>query len=84
MLCCNVEPYVGLGECSHGPICYKCSYKMRLISKNLACPICKVESKVLIIATEPKEFGTFNLEKMLSHRSYPGFMFESKHSMELF
>jgi len=57
---------------------------MRLISKNLACPICKVESKVIIITKEIREFGSYNLEKMLSHLNYPGFLFESKHCMELF
>lgn len=31
-----------MGECNHYPFCYRCVYKMRVISKNNACPICKV------------------------------------------
>lgn len=42
VLCYDEVPYIGITECNHGPFCYRCIYKMRVISKNNACPICKV------------------------------------------
>ena len=42
ILCAEVADFIGVGECNHEPICYRCIYKMRVISKNNSCPICKV------------------------------------------
>lgn len=42
ILCAEESEFIGVGECNHEPICYRCIYKMRAISKNNSCPICKV------------------------------------------
>ena len=42
LLCVEEAEFIGVGSCDHYPFCYRCIYKMRAISKNNQCPICKV------------------------------------------
>ena len=66
VLCAEEAEFVGVAQCNHEAICYRCIYKMRVISKNNSCPICKVlrkitqfESKEIIIAEEFRPFQSF-------------------------
>lgn len=80
MLCYENEPYIAIGECSHTPICYKCSYKMRLISRNISCPICKTESKIVVITDRLTDWTNLNLKKAIDSKEFSGFLFESNKS----
>jgi len=43
VLCFNTLDYFGMGKCEHKHVCLTCTLRLRLIIKNVHCPICKTD-----------------------------------------
>lgn len=61
-ICCDEANLFGITECNHGPFCYRCIYKMRVLDKNNCCPICKVPTAQIMISPVFNKFGSYKGE----------------------
>ena len=84
-MCCEEEPFVGLGKCNHQPICYKCSYKMHVVTKDSSCPICKEHLDTLIIVPiTHKPFADLRKAPLLDSKAFPNILFCNKEAKTAF
>ena len=42
VLCCEKVKFYAIGHCDH-PVCFKCSVRMRVLSKQSYCAACRTE-----------------------------------------
>lgn len=54
LLCLGDLKYIAMGPCGHKHICVTCTLRLRLIIKDIACPICKVNLESIYIIDDPK------------------------------
>jgi Zinc finger, C3HC4 type (RING finger) len=52
ILCFNDLNYFGLGKCNHKNVCHTCVLRLRLIMKDIKCPICKTSLDEVLIAED--------------------------------
>ncbi|EAR97810.3 zinc finger, C3HC4 type (RING finger) protein (macronuclear) [Tetrahymena thermophila SB210] len=63
VLCYDEIQYIGLGQCNHKEMCYKCHYKMRTFTQNISCPLCNSLNGDLIITDDfNADFDDFELD----------------------
>lgn len=44
LICCKEHPkYVAVGRCGHAEVCWLCAVRMRVLLKDMRCPVCKEE-----------------------------------------
>jgi len=65
LLCLNDLKYFAIGTCGHNHLCNICALRLRLIIKDIACPICKENLCELYIADD-KSLTFQDLNKMKS------------------
>lgn len=51
-VCCKPYCFVAVGECGHNDMCIYCAAKLRLLLKDIKCPICKTEQKRILITND--------------------------------
>ena len=52
ILCFNDLRFFALGKCNHKSVCHICILRLRLIMKDIQCPICKTKCDELMIAED--------------------------------
>lgn len=53
LLCCQDAPsYVCLGPCGHAELCWVCAVRLRALSNDKCCPVCKVEAEEIVITDD--------------------------------
>lgn len=79
LLCCETEAFIGVGSCGHQPFCYKCIYKLHIVTKDQSCPICKEHLELLVITD--REGATFNdikKLKLLKSKNFATILFDGE------
>lgn len=76
VLCVGKASYFAVGMCDH-PICYKCSARMRVLSKQFYCAACRAEMDQVVFCKNVKRFTDFKVEDMAQKSKY-GIRFENK------
>eukprot|EP00930_Biecheleria_cincta_P037860 TRINITY_DN26011_c0_g1_i1.p1 TRINITY_DN26011_c0_g1~~TRINITY_DN26011_c0_g1_i1.p1 ORF type:complete len:1132 (-),score=214.51 TRINITY_DN26011_c0_g1_i1:142-3537(-) len=53
LLCCQDAPsYVSVGPCGHADACWVCAVRLRALSNDNCCPVCKVEAEEILITDD--------------------------------
>ena len=52
LLCYNNLYIFQLGRCNHKNICHTCGLRLRLIMKDIHCPICKTELEEIVMSDD--------------------------------
>ncbi|VDM71680.1 unnamed protein product [Strongylus vulgaris] len=45
-ICCKASDLFGIGSCRH-PVCMECAIRIRVLSNNRQCPVCRTEMETL-------------------------------------
>ena len=64
ILCFNDLQYIALGKCNHKNVCHLCILRLRLIIKDIKCPICKTPCEEILIS-ENKDITFEQFDKEL-------------------
>ncbi|XP_065659088.1 E3 ubiquitin-protein ligase ZNF598 [Hydra vulgaris] len=75
-VCCENIKFVAIGPCDH-PVCYKCSARMRVLSKQIYCSTCRADMSQVVFCKSIKKFSSFSLHNLPGNRKY-GIRFEDK------
>lgn len=57
LLCAEVVVWAAVGRCNH-PICHLCALRMRVKNNDKSCPVCKVDSAMVIVYKSPSSSST--------------------------
>ena len=60
ILCFNDLKFYAVGKCNHKNVCHICILRLRLIMKDIQCPICKTKCDEMFIV----ESLNFNFERL--------------------
>lgn len=81
-VCFEHTKYHAAYPCGHTAICYKCSLRLRALMKERKCPLCRTESKDVIISSEKgrsyKDLLQADKGSRLISDSRHGILFESE------
>ncbi|OQR94873.1 hypothetical protein THRCLA_08073 [Thraustotheca clavata] len=80
--CCLVcaEPFTfhAIGECNHAGICSLCSMRMRVLMKDMNCPICKQNMPRVIVTNKVEPYASFGI---WGETGGPGVTFDERSEM---
>ncbi|EGR30194.1 zinc finger protein, putative [Ichthyophthirius multifiliis] len=66
VLCYDEIKIVGIGQCNHKEICYKCQFKMRYITDNQSCPLCNKNNQIIIVSDNMQnDFSSYDLDYLI-------------------
>lgn len=66
IVCCADNPsYVGIGRCRHSDVCWVCTLRLRALSKDQKCPMCKeVLEEVLLTNDASESLSEYQLQEL--------------------
>ncbi|KAE9414829.1 hypothetical protein Angca_005164, partial [Angiostrongylus cantonensis] len=59
-ICCKTNDVFGFGLCRH-PVCMECAIRIRILSKNNQCPVCRTNVETLWFAFASSGLGSISL-----------------------
>jgi 5-methylcytosine-specific restriction endonuclease McrA len=76
-ICCNPIKFYSIAACDHPIFCNICTLRLRILKKDLRCPLCQIESSTVIFTKTKQTYSTFSLPQ-LKHDTKLGIYFDSK------
>ncbi|CAK4079918.1 unnamed protein product [Aphanomyces euteiches] len=61
LVCAEPFKFHAIGECNHAGICSTCSMRMRMLMKDLNCPICKQPNARVIVTDTVAPYASFGI-----------------------
>ncbi|KAF0683628.1 Aste57867_24334 [Aphanomyces stellatus] len=61
LVCAEPFRYHAIGECNHAGICSTCSMRMRMLMKDMNCPICKQPNPRVIVTDTVAPYTSFGI-----------------------
>eukprot|EP00762_Andalucia_godoyi_P006808 ANDGO_00984.mRNA.1 E3 ubiquitin-protein ligase hel2 len=70
-VCCEEMSIVSVGPCNHHSVCYKCSLRLRILSRDTKCCICKADLPVVVLSADKSAlFASYKLPSLIHERSF--------------
>ncbi|CAM9647968.1 unnamed protein product [Lampetra fluviatilis] len=69
VLCCQEVDVFALGKCDH-PVCFLCSTKMRVLSEQPYCAVCRLELAEVVFTHTFAPFASFDTSRMTIDREH--------------
>ncbi|XP_006818870.1 E3 ubiquitin-protein ligase ZNF598-like [Saccoglossus kowalevskii] len=77
VLCCQNVKFYAVGHCDH-PVCYKCSTRMRVLSNQKYCAVCRTDLDEVLFEEKPLKFASISYQNFPVDRKYQIFFQNSK------
>lgn len=73
-MCCEPLLFYSLGSCNHNSVCFRCCFRLRILSKDHRCCICKTELGCVAVlrndGSSAKLFGSLDVRQMLYDKKW--------------
>lgn len=86
ILCCEKCPsYVSVGACGHADVCWVCAVRLRALSCDRHCPVCKMDLEVVVLTNDASTVSLehSDLKQMVSNEQLGMYFADTKIEQEV-